>query len=640
MNVAAAPGQLVRTPQRDEMVPLQERAAFLEVVRLAFALMVIAVALLAHGVAARNRLVLVLASVIFLVVAAAPQALARLGRHPMLGLLQASLLLDGLYLAWVMLETGGTESPFRILVYVHIVAVMLATSYRTGLKIAFWHTLLYLLLFEAARGGFLPANGQPLADGVTHGSVPGIVIAFRVTGIWLVAFATAVFSAQNERELRSQKIDLQQLSEWVADVDHLTSAEEIAGTLLDRLHLVHGFHRGVLLASPQGALEVVGSLGVQPPEAFGPGLDRVMEDAWARREAVAVAELDPGENPRLTGLLPEASNVLVVPMFADRGYRVGLLVLEYPQGDRIKTWAVSMVRQFATHAAMALHGTWLLETIQDQLSEIKELKDRVVMQNVSLEAQVAEQTQELRDMVKELRQVDEHRRDLLGHIVKAQEEERERIAGDVHDDPVQRIVALNMRLQLLRRVLEDPEQIEVVDRLLESAHSCIQSMRHLLFELRPPVLDEQGLGAALREYLQQREPDFTYRVEDLLKTQPPSQSLIVLYRIAQEALANTYKHAEAANVEVTIREEDGGLLVQIQDDGVGFSGEIPSVSAPGHMGLSSMRERAQLQGGWCEISSLPGNGTTVRFWIPAGASLQLSQEHEHAKSRKPSALAS
>jgi signal transduction histidine kinase len=205
---------------------------------------------------------------------------------------------------------------------------------------------------------------------------------------------------------------------------------------------------------------------------------------------------------------------------------------------------------------------------------------------------------------------------------------------------VQRIVALNMRLQLLRRVLEDPEQIEVVDRLLESAHSCIQSMRHLLFELRPPVLDEQGLGAALREYLQQREPDFTYRVEDLLKTQPPSQSLIVLYRIAQEALANTYKHAEAANVEVTIREEDGGLLVQIQDDGVGFSGEIPSVSAPGHMGLSSMRERAQLQGGWCEISSLPGNGTTVRFWIPAGASLQLSQEHEHAKSRKPSALAS
>jgi signal transduction histidine kinase len=640
MNLGAAPGLLARTPQRDEMVPLQERAAFLEVVRLTFALLVIAVALLVPGVATRNRLVLVLVSVIYLVVAAAPQALARLGRHPMLGLLQASLLLDGLYLAWVMLLTGGTESPFQILVYVHVVAVTLAASYRTGLKIAIWHTLLYLLLFETARGGFLPAGGQPLADAVSLGSVAGIVVVFRVGGIWLVAFATAVFSAQNERELRSQKIDLQQLSEWVADVDHLTSAEEIAGTLLDRLHLTHGFRRGVLLASPQDALEVVGSLGVQRPEALGPGLDRVMEDAWARREVVAVAELDPSENPRLTGLLPDASNVLVVPMFADRGYRVGLLVLEYPRGARIKTWAVSIVRQFATHAAMALHGTWLLETIQDQLSEIKELKDRVVMQNLSLEAQVAEQTQELRDMLKELQQVDEHRRDLLGHIVRAQEEERERIAGDVHDDPVQRIVALNMRLQLLRRALEDPEQIEVVDRLLESAHSCIQSMRHLLFELRPPVLDEQGLGAALREYLQEREPNFSYRVEDLLESQPPSQSLIVLYRIAQEALANAYKHAEAANVEVTIGNQDGGLLVQIQDDGVGFAGEVPRVSAPGHMGLSSMRERAELQGGWCEISSLPGNGTTVRFWIPAGESFQMNQEHGPGESLTPSALAS
>jgi signal transduction histidine kinase len=640
MSLAASPGSLVRIPQRDEMVPLRERAAFLEGVRLTFALMVIAVALLVPVVAETHRLVLVLASVIYLAVAAIPQALARLGRRPMLGLLQASLLLDGLYLAWVMLETGGTASPFRILVYVHIVAVMLAASYRTGLKIAFWHTLLYLLLFEAVRGGFLPASGPPLADGVARGSVAGIVIVFWVSGIWLLAFATAVFSAQNERELRSQKIDLQQLSEWVADVDHLTSAEEIAGALLDRLHLVYGFRREVLLASPKDDLELVGSLGVDHREAFGPGLDRVMEDAWATREVAAVAELDPAEDPRLTSLLPEASNLLVVPMFADRGYRLGFLILEHPQGDQIKTWVVSMVRQFATHAAMALHSTWLLETIQDQLSEIKELKDRVVMQNLSLEAQVAEQTRELRDMVKELQQVDEHRRDLLGHIVTAQEEERERIAGDVHDDPVQRIVALNMRLQLLRRTLEDPDQIEVVDRLLESAHSCIQSMRHLLFELRPPILDEHGLGAALREYLQEKAPDFTYRVEDLLESQPPSQSLIVLYRIAQEALANAYKHAEAANVHVTISEQDGGLLVQIQDDGVGFAGEVPRVSAPGHMGLSSMRERAQLQGGWCEISSLPGNGTTVRFWIPAGESFRTNREEGPEESLKPSAMAS
>jgi signal transduction histidine kinase len=450
-----------------------------------------------------------------------------------------------------------------------------------------------------------------------------------VCGIWLVAFATAAFSAQNERDLRSQKIDLQHLSDWVADVDRLTSTEEIAGTLLDKLQLVFGFPRGVLLASPQDDLELLGCLGVDRPETLEPGLDAVMERAWSTREVVAVAALDPDEDPRLRSLLPEARNVLVMPMFADRGYRVGIVALEHPQSDQIQTWMVGMIQQFTTHAAMALHSAWLMETIQAQLSEIKRLKDRVMAQNLGLEAQVAEQTRELQSMVHELQEVNEHRRGLLEHIVTAQEEERARIAGDVHDDPVQRIVALNMRLQLLRRVLDDPEQVEVVDRLLESAHSCINSMRHLLFELRPPILDERGLGAALREYLREREPDFAYRVDDLLESRPPSRSLIVLYRIAQEALANIYKHAEAEHVEVTIAEDDGGLLVTIQDDGVGFAGEVPKVSAPGHMGLSSMRERAELQGGWCEILSLPDNGTTVRFWIPAEAS---TPDRNHAAS--------
>jgi signal transduction histidine kinase len=124
-----------------------------------------------------------------------------------------------------------------------------------------------------------------------------------------------------------------------------------------------------------------------------------------------------------------------------------------------------------------------------------------------------------------------------------------------------------------------------------------------------------------------------------LESQPPSHSSIVLYRIAQEALANACKHADAANVEVTIRDHDGGLLVQIQDDGVGFAGEVPRQSAPGHLGLSSMRERAELQGGWCEISSLPRNGTTVKFWIPSATSVKADRTGA-AESGDPPALAS
>ncbi len=282
-------GASARGPQREELVPLRERTALLQVVRAVFASMVIATALFVPEATGTDRALIVLVSLTYLIVSVAPQALGRLGRIPVLGLLQASLLIDGLYLVWVMLQTGGTESPLRVLVYVHVVAVVLATSYRTGLKIAFWHTMMYLLMFEAARAGFVASGGQQVADGIAGGSVAGVVVGIRVFGIWLIAFAAAAFSAQSQRELRSQKVDLQHLSEWVADVDRVTAPEEIGETLLDRLHSVYGFARGVVLASPRDDLQLLGILGADRPAALEPGLDEVMERAWATREVMAVA---------------------------------------------------------------------------------------------------------------------------------------------------------------------------------------------------------------------------------------------------------------------------------------------------------------------------------------------------------------
>jgi signal transduction histidine kinase len=184
-----------------------------------------------------------------------------------------------------------------------------------------------------------------------------------------------------------------------------------------------------------------------------------------------------------------------------------------------------------------------------------------------------------------------------------------------------------MRLQLLRATLTDHDQIETIERLLDSVKTCMHSMRHLLFELRTPTLDEQGLGAAIRECLVEKEPDFAYRIEEVLRTQPSSETRIVLYRIAQEALANIAKHARATDVLVRISSLEGGCLVEIRDDGVGFQGDVPHVSAPGHLGLSSMRERAELAGGWCEIHSFAGDGTTVRFWLP-GADVDDTAEDD------------
>ena len=605
-----------RTPGRSELLSLREREIFLAGLRGAVAVVVVAVAIVDGGTTGISRLALVLGTVAYLAVTALPLALERLGRDRVLALLEGTLLIDGVYFLWLMSVTGGVQSPFRLLILVHIAVITLVASYRTGLKVALWHTLLYLLLFEATVTGIYHVTGGSLSEAATGGSALRVFVLFQIGVFWMLGVATALFSALNERELRTQKIDLEHLTAMVGEIDRLESPAEIATALLERVQRTFEFPRGVLLASPDGELQLMASLGETCVGPVIEGLDGVVDRAWSSREAVLVRRLDEVADRRLNALLPGARNVLVLPMFADRGYRLGVLALEHPQGDELKAWVLDILRQFASHAAMALHGAWLMIRIQDNLAEIGSLKDALVAQNLTLESRVAEQTQELQKTVDDLREADEHRRRLLSHIVTAQEEERARIAGDVHDDPVQRVVAISMRLQLLRGTLSDPATIEVIDKLLESVKTCMHSMRHLLFELRTPTLDEQGLGAAIRECLEEKEPAFAYRIEDLLGSQPTAETRIVLYRIAQEALTNITKHAEASVVSVRIAPHEGGCLVEIRDDGLGFSGDVRRVSAPGHLGLSSMRERAELAGGWCDIHSLAGDGTTVRFWLP------------------------
>jgi len=238
-------------------------------------------------------------------------------------------------------------------------------------------------------------------------------------------------------------------------------------------------------------------------------------------------------------------------------------------------------------------------------------------QNLSLEVEVDERTTQLTDSLRSLRVVEEAREKLLAKLVRAQEEERKRIAGDIHDDPVQKIVAAGMRLQLIRKQIGDPDVRASLDKLLESIRGSIYSLRHLIFELRPVVLEREGLGAALREHVERLDGDLRFELDDRLSGEPPGDLRVLLYRIAQEAVANIRKHAQASTVRVLLTERQGGYLVEIHDDGVGFNPPEMLRSAPGHLGLSSMRERAELAGGWCKIHSLAGGGTTVEIWLPA-----------------------
>lgn len=238
-------------------------------------------------------------------------------------------------------------------------------------------------------------------------------------------------------------------------------------------------------------------------------------------------------------------------------------------------------------------------------------------QNAALEATVRERTKELRERVDDLRKVDEQRRRLLSDLVRAQEEERRRIAGDMHDDSIQKITAVGMRLETLRLRLTDEQDRETLDKLVDTVRGSIASLRHLLFELRPPALDREGLAAALREQLQRMPQDIQTRLDNRLMEEPPDEVRVILYRIAQEALANVRKHAKAQTVDVLLEQHEGGFLVRVRDDGAGFSLEDVDGSEHGHIGLSAMRERAEMAGGWCHVESAPGEGTTVELWVPS-----------------------
>jgi len=206
-------------------------------------------------------------------------------------------------------------------------------------------------------------------------------------------------------------------------------------------------------------------------------------------------------------------------------------------------------------------------------------------------------------------------RRLFSGLVRAQETERARIAADVHDDPLQNMAAVQMQLEVLNRSLRSRRDREAVQELQEAVAASVVNLRDLLFELRPRALDEEGLAAAFREHIARLPSDVETHLESRLVAEPPEEVRASLYRIGQEALVNARKHAGAARIDVVLEDREGGIRLEIRDDGRGFE---PGAARPreGHLGLPSMIERAEMAGGWCRVSSKPGAGTTVEVWVP------------------------
>ena len=216
----------------------------------------------------------------------------------------------------------------------------------------------------------------------------------------------------------------------------------------------------------------------------------------------------------------------------------------------------------------------------------------------------------------------EQLQDLSRQVLQAQEEERKRISRELHDVIAQTLTGINIRLATLKKGTglspEDFERdIELAQKLVENAVNVVHQFAR---ELRPAVLDDLGLIPALHSFMK----NFTVQtgVHTHLTAFAGLEKLdasrrTVLYRVAQEALTNVSRHAQASHVEVTIQKHAGGICMKINDDGRSFNVEQRLRGKGGkRLGLLGMRERLEMVGGRFEITSAPGQGTTVTAEIP------------------------
>ena len=227
---------------------------------------------------------------------------------------------------------------------------------------------------------------------------------------------------------------------------------------------------------------------------------------------------------------------------------------------------------------------------------------------------------ERRDAERALHRLAEQRQTLLNRLVQAQEDERARIAEDVHDDSVQALAAVELRLGLLRRELDRaaPELIDRVDVLSDTISEATGRLRHLLFDLESPAL-ETDLWGALRQaagyVFEDGEVEWTMTGDPRVVL--PKAPRVTAYRIAKEAMVNVRKHARARLVTIDVREHDGGVMVTVSDDGVGMESSSTGLrDRPGHHGLANMSDRAEVAGGQLLLQGRPGLGTQVRLWLP------------------------
>jgi PAS domain S-box-containing protein len=371
------------------------------------------------------------------------------------------------------------------------------------------------------------------------------------------------------------------------------SAEEILGKPLSTFYASEDVELGV----PDRTLAETSRLGQYETEGW-----RVRKDGsrfWANIVSTAVHD-DKGQ---LLGFTHIARDVTERRHAEER-----IQALNEQLESQVRDLAAAneeITRRGRAHAAVAIENARLYE-------EASTARDQLQAWSTELEAKVAERTGEIERYTKEL----------TARVLQAQEEERKRLARELHDDTAQSLSTLLINVDLLEPFLPaDSGQLRGgLDRIRDLTKRTLDTVRALSHGLRPTILDDFGLVAALRWYVDEYEDTFGVHVD--VEIGSPREPLtpdveLALFRIAQEALTNSGKYADAARARLTLTFPDSRAVLTIADNGKGFDRQLVSgPSKHGGLGLYGMQERADLLGATLNIVTQPGKGTRVTVSVP------------------------
>ncbi|PYS87963.1 MAG: hypothetical protein DMF62_10970, partial [Acidobacteria bacterium] len=290
-------------------------------------------------------------------------------------------------------------------------------------------------------------------------------------------------------------------------------------------------------------------------------------------------------------------------------------------------------RFFASGVMVPLYVAGILRgyaKIASDLTERKRNAEALQRAHDEMEFRVLERTRELGEAnaaliaeINERKAAEEQKIDLLKRLVTTQEDERRRIARDIHDQLGQRLTALRLKIASLRELVGKDKELEArTTRLQEIAELLDSEVSFLAWQLRPSAIEEFGLVDAIRAFVHEWSRHYGIEAEfqsaGMARFQLDKDADTHLYRIAQEALNNIVKHANASKVNVIVERTGDDVILIVEDNGVGFDRDAlkPGRKSGNGLGLTGMGERASLINGDTEIESTPGRGTTVFVRVP------------------------